>query len=106
MEYFREPGNLIQAGFALHAGKLMTHYGSLTATLRSQEKYDATLAVCVLQSLLTTCTELLSDMRAHQKPFFHELITDIPHRWGLTRSFITRNTFPTARWYLSALFTR
>ena len=94
-EYFREPGNRIQAGFALHAGRLLAQYCSLTATLRSQEKYDATLAVCVLQSLLTSCTELLSAMRASQKPFFSEVITDVPHRWGLTRSFITQDTFPT-----------
>ena len=25
---------------------------------------------------------------------FTETITDVPHRWGLTRSFIVRNTFP------------
>ena len=51
--------------------------------------------MCILQSLLTICTELLSAMRASQKPFFNEIITDVPHRWGLTRSFITHNTFPT-----------
>jgi len=95
MEYFRQPGNLIQSGFALHAGRLLAQYCSLTAGLRSQEKYDATLVVCVLQSLLTNCTELLSAMRASQKPFFSEVITDVPHRWGLTRSFITHDTFPT-----------
>ncbi len=95
MEYFREPGNRIQAGFALHAGKLLAHYCSLTATLRPSEKYDATLTVCVLQSLLTNCTELLSAMRANRKAFFREAITDVPHRWGLTRSHITCNTFPT-----------
>jgi hypothetical protein len=95
MEYFRQPGNRIQAGFALHAGRLLAQYCSLTATLRSHEKYEATLAVCVLQSLLTNCTELLSDMRASQKTFFNATITDVPHRWGLTRSFITCNTFPT-----------
>jgi hypothetical protein len=27
MEYFREPHNKIQAGFALHVGKLLTQYG-------------------------------------------------------------------------------
>jgi len=77
MEYFRQPGNLIQAGFALHAGRLLAQYCSLTTTLRPQAKYDATLVICVLQSLLTNCTELLSDMRAHQKSFFGEIITDI-----------------------------
>lgn len=94
MEYFRQPSHLIQAGFALHAGRLLAQYERLTASFRSEEKYDATLTVCVLQALLTNCAELLSSMRAHQKGVFHEVITDSPHRWGLRRSFITHDTFP------------
>ncbi len=94
MEYFREPGNRIQADFALHAGTLLAQYCSLTATLRPQEKYEATLTVCVLQSLLTNCTELLGAMRRSQKTFFNEVITDVPHPWGLMGSSITQNSFP------------
>lgn len=94
MEYFRESGNRIQAGFALNAGMLLAQYCSLTAKLPSQEKYEATLAVCVLQSLLTNCTELLLAMRNNQKQFFNEVIPDVRPRWGLTSSFITQNSFP------------
>lgn len=93
MEYFRESGNLIQAGFALNAGKLLTQYGSLAPRLPPHERYDATLAICVLQSLLTNCYELLKATEENQKVFFTETITDVPHRWGLTRSFIVKNTF-------------
>jgi hypothetical protein len=94
VEYFRESGNRIQAGFALHAGRLLTQYCTLTPALPSDEKYEATLTVCVLQSLLTNCTELLAAMRESQKTFFRTAITDAPHPWGLMRSFVTQNTFP------------
>ena len=67
MEYFKQPGNIIQAGFALRAGKLLAQYSSLTLTLPAHERYDATLAVCVLQSLLTNCTELLKAMKNKQE---------------------------------------
>jgi hypothetical protein len=50
--------------------------------------------VCVLQSLLTNCTELLSGMRKNQKPFFKDLLSDAPHEWGLRRSFVEQDTFP------------
>lgn len=93
-EYFREPGSLIQADFALHAGKLLAHYSKLTATLSSEAKYEATLGVCVLQSLLTNCIELLTQMQDHQRPLFDEPIPDVRPRWGLTRSFIARDDFP------------
>ena len=33
MEYFKEPDSRIQAGMALHAGKLLAQYGDLTAHL-------------------------------------------------------------------------
>jgi len=94
MEYFRQPGNRIQAGFALRAGKLLAQYNSLTPTLPAHERYDATLAVCVLQSLLTNCTELLKAMKTSKKELFTQSITDVPTQFGLRRAFITKNTFP------------
>lgn len=94
MEYFRQAGNRIQASFAFHAGTLLAQYCSITATLRPEERYEATLTVCVLQSLLTNCTELLGAMKRSQRMSFNDVITDRPHRSGLTTSFITENTFP------------
>jgi len=94
-EYFREPNNRIQAGFALHTGNLLVQYRNLTAELLSTQKYEATLAVCALQALLTNCTELMSSMKLHQREFWHDPIPDIGQgHWGIKRSFVATNTFP------------
>lgn len=57
MDYQREQ-NLIRAGFALHAWRLLKHYDTLTRDLHPSQRYEATLTVCVLQSLVTNCWEL------------------------------------------------
>jgi len=93
-EYFRESNNRIQAGFAQHTGKLLAQYRNLTANLLSTQKYEATLAVCALQALLTNCTELMSAMKRHQRGFWSDPIADIPGHWGIRRSFVVTNTFP------------
>jgi hypothetical protein len=46
VEYFREQHNKIQAGFALHAGKLVAQYELLER--QNNENYEATLLICVL----------------------------------------------------------
>lgn len=94
-EYFREPNNKIQAGFALHTGNLLAQYRNLTAELLSTQKYEATLAVCALQALLTNCTELMNSMKHHQLGFWHDPIPDIGQgHWNIRRSFVATNTFP------------
>lgn len=57
MDYQREQ-NLIRAGFAAHAWRLLKQYEALTKDLSPSERYEATLTVCVLQSLVTNCWEL------------------------------------------------
>lgn len=94
MEYFRDPKNRIQAGFALNAGKLLIQYDALTTNLTPSAKFDATLAICVLQALLTNCAELLKAMKADRRGLFREDIPDIPYQWGIRRSFVKTNTFP------------
>jgi hypothetical protein len=94
MEYFRESTNIIQAGFALHTGKLLVQYRNLTENLRPTQKYEATLAVCALQALLTNCTELMSSMKKHQRGFWSDPIPEIGNgHWGISRSFVVTNTF-------------
>ena len=94
-EYFREPNNRIQAGFAQHTGKLLVQYRDLTVKLRPTHKYEATLAVCALQALLTNCTELMSSMQRDQRGFWSAPIPDIGQgHWGISSSFVVRNTFP------------
>jgi hypothetical protein len=95
MEYFREQNNTIQADFALRAGKLLKQYSILTTQVPPKDKYDATLAICVIQSLLTICSELLSAMKYSKKVDWSKAVTDVPRWWGVKRSFIKKNTFPT-----------
>lgn len=49
---------LIQSGLALHAGRLLEQYSGLTQDMSPAHKYEGTLALSVLQMLLTNCTEL------------------------------------------------
>lgn len=94
-EYFREPNNRIQAGFALHTGNLLAQYRNLTADLLPTQKYEATLAICALQALLTNCTELMNSMKRHQHGFWTDPVPDIGQGyWGISRTFVATNTFP------------
>ncbi len=92
MSEYSRPNDKIQAGFALHIGKLLTQYRNLTSNLLPSEKYDATLTVCALQALLTNCTELMASMKKKEKKencqFWHEPITHIPRHWGIRTSFV------------------
>lgn len=95
VDWFRDPERRPQAVFALHAGRLLADYFSLTENRcedDGQERYEATLTVCVLQSLLTNCTELLTTMETEQKAIFGRVISDKP-TWGIQNSQF-RNTFP------------
>lgn len=94
MEYFREPNNTIQAGFALNAGKLLIQYQKIADSLPLESRYDATLIVCVLQSLLTNCSELIDSMKRHLRQVWMEPLPDIPYQWGLRRGFVKKDTFP------------
>jgi hypothetical protein len=96
MEYFREAENRIQAGFALRSGKLLAQYIQGRDELKPEECYDATLTVCVLQALLTTCSELRKTMDKHRKRDFRTVLGDTSDRWGLCRKFISADTFPQA----------
>lgn len=94
MEYFRQPNNRIQAGFALNAGNLLVQYQNMMGSIPETSRYEATLVICVFQSLLTNCSELLASMSTHMKDAWQETLPDIPARWGLKRKFVTLNTFP------------
>jgi hypothetical protein len=93
MEYFRDETNGIRAGFALHAGKLLEQYTRLSEDVPASERYDATLAICILQSLLTNCSELIDAMRKHQKGIWSERVPDIPSSFGISLSCVRRDTF-------------
>ena len=92
MEYFRVPHNKIQAGFALHAGKLLMQYQGLPR--QNHENYEATLLICVLHSLLSSCAELVAATRMHHRTLLAAPVYDIPRLWGISRQFVTKYTFP------------
>jgi len=65
MEYFRDPQNQIQADIAHRLGVIANQYRTLSAP--AEEDYSVTLDVCILQNLLTTCTELRKSMLRNEK---------------------------------------
>ena len=62
MEYFRDRQNKIQADFSYRLGIILSQYESLLPSLEENKKYDSTLYICALQSLLTYCSELIKEM--------------------------------------------
>jgi hypothetical protein len=93
MEYFRQENDKIQAGFALNAGKLLLPYSAFSESLIPQERYDATLTICILQSLLTNRWELIESMKNHQKQKWLETVTDVPGLFEIRRIYVKENTF-------------
>ena len=82
MEYFRDPKNRIQADFAYRLGMIANQYRTLSAP--AKEDFSVTLDVCILQNLLTTCTELLNSMKKNERRGNY-LTADIEKApvWGL-----------------------
>jgi hypothetical protein len=91
LEYFREPHNKIQAGFALHVGKLLAQY--ISTFKLPPDDYEATLLICVVQSLLTVCSELINATKKHRSELWSAPIHDVPPWLGISRSFVKRDTF-------------
>lgn len=99
MDYFRTSNNQIQADFAHRIGKIATVYGESTKTYPSDQIYEATLHICLLQNLLTSCSELIRSMSRQERSssFFTAKFTDIPSLWGLRSSMIEVDTFHRAK---------
>ncbi len=94
MDYFRL-NNQIQADFAYRVGKIAELYGISTQSYPDHKVYEDTLHICLLQNLLTSCSELIKSMskRERAKCFFSATFTDIPSLWGLRSSMVIMNTF-------------
>jgi hypothetical protein len=92
MEYSRYPENQIQADIAYRLGMIANQYR--TRCVPAEEDYSVTLDVCILQNLLTTCTELLNSMTRHERRASY-LTADIEKAsvWGLRPDMIAINTF-------------
>lgn len=94
-EFHRSSDGRIQADLALHAGKLLCQYERYALALPPAERLEGTLTICVLQTLLTNCSELLKSIGAKR---FEKVITDTPAHWsGLSLSMIKANNMARPR---------
>lgn len=84
----------IQAGHAGNAARLLQQYLRFAASQPHTSRYEATLTICVLHSLLTQCAELLKYTQLTSLPDLQEPLTDLPNSLGLTASLVIEDTFP------------
>jgi hypothetical protein len=90
--YQETPDKRIRADFALRIGKLFTSYEKTQVSLEPNEQFDATMTVVLLQSLLTTCSELMKNPPYSE--FFKKPLVDVPAFWGIRSDMVVRNSFP------------
>ncbi len=64
MEYERTRDGQIQADFARRIGQVVIQYGQLSQQLPEDQRYEVTLWVCLLQALLTNCSETIKRNRS------------------------------------------
>lgn len=91
MEYVRTDEAQIYADFARRLGTVLRQY--LSAEFKPT--YEATLSICLLQSLLTNCTEHIRAMASgeRRRSFFTRTVEEEP-LWGLSKTQVLENTFP------------
>lgn len=67
MEYERTEDGQIQADFAGRAGQVLLQYDQFKQKLPADQQFEATLAIALLQTMLTQCYELLKKYRHPDK---------------------------------------
>ncbi|MBH9553990.1 hypothetical protein [Inhella gelatinilytica] len=89
-EYVQTSDGQIHADFARRAGQILLQYERLSRNLDPREQFDATLAVSLLQSLLTSFIELsrLKAMKPRYSQYLDVPIDASPPRLGLNPSAI------------------
>lgn len=94
MEYERTEDGQIQAAMALRAGRVLLQYESFCKGLPEEERFEATLAISLLQMMLTNCSELLKKKGLDKRGMTelenlkNESILDDPSKMGLEPSCI------------------
>jgi hypothetical protein len=93
MEYHRTEDGQIQADLARRLGIILKQYYDIVS---NGEKYEVTLSLSILQTLLTNCIELMNSLNKRDKkdnPLFKSPIdTEL---WGISENNIVVNTFLT-----------
>jgi hypothetical protein len=91
MEYFRTDDGQIQADYARRLGIILKQYHE---QINTTEKYEVSLSLSILQSLLTNCIELLNNLKSGDKkknPFYEFPIDSSV--WGFDDKSIKHNSF-------------
>ena len=100
MEYIETEDGQIQADFAHRVGQVLWQYESHTQHLDSEERFEATLTLCLLQSLMANCLELIRSQSKIPESSWSILasryISDDPTLLGLEQSCI-RIQWPSVR---------
>ena len=91
MEYSEDPKNQIQAEFAYRLGMIAKQYRNSRPP--AEEDFSVTLDVCILQNLLTTCTELLKSMSRNERKAYLTADIGTGLAWGLRPEMVSVNTF-------------
>lgn len=91
MQYFRTDDGQIQADLARRLGIVLKQYH---LQIISSEKYEVSLSLSILQTLLTNCVELLNNLKTRDEqsnPLYQYPID--PIKWGFNENNIIVNTF-------------
>lgn len=93
MEYIETPDGQIQADFARRVGQVLLHYEVGMARTAPHDSYEATLTICLLQTLLTNCVELIKSKGKHDRTGLTAIsgrtIAEDPALFGLNPTCIT-----------------
>ena len=94
MEYVETPDGQIQADFARRVGQVLLRYEAGISQARPQDSYEATLTICLLQTLLTNCVELVKSKNKKDRTGLTALagksIASDPGLLGLSPTCITQ----------------
>jgi hypothetical protein len=95
-QYWRQSKSYIQSDLAYRLGKIIQQYDQ-AYPIESDKNYNSSLYLSALQTLLTTCNELIhnNDFEFPYKESFYNISTSIAERnqFGLHRRMIVENTF-------------
>jgi len=94
MEYTSTPNGQIQADFARRVGQVLLHYEAGVALGQSQDSYEATLTICLLQALLTNSVELINSKAKYDRTGLRQIasrsLKEDPALFGLNLQCITQ----------------
>jgi hypothetical protein len=95
-QYWRENKSYIQSDLAYRLGKIILQYDA-AYPIASESNFNSSLYLASLQTLLTTCNELIhkNDFEFPFRDSFYNILTQIDKRnqFGLNGEMIIENTF-------------